>query len=493
MSDFGEIRKKISRYDLRMILERDICYQALLTHDPRFDGAFFVAVTSTGVYCRTVCTAKTPSLKNCNFYGNAAEAETAGFRPCLRCRPELAPGNSRVDAISRTANVIASMIDDGALNEMSVGELASTLGISERHLRRVVESTFGVSPLELAQTQRLLLAKRLLADSNVSITEVAFASGFSSLRRFNSLLKEKYGLSPSQIRASKRKSKNSESDMIRCQLSYRSPFDWKSLLAFLEYRTAGGVELVRDNKYYRTVRIGKECGWIVVINDAGKSSLQIDASVGLSRVLMPLLNRIRRLFDLNAHPETIAEHLGSLANSNPGLRVPGAFNGFETAVRGILGQQVTVRAASTLMTRFGRKFGEEIETPVEGLEIVFPSAADVAELEAEDLVSLGVIKSRANTIISLARAVASGQLSLEQAIDPEERIQQLKELPGIGDWTAHYIAMRALNWPDAFPYSDLGIRKALKVENDKKVIALAEAWRPWRSYAAMHLWKSLEV
>ena len=477
-----------------MMLTKENCYQALVTHDTRFDGAFFVAVSSTKVYCRTVCTAKTPSLKNCSFYENAAAAENAGYRPCLRCRPELAPGNSQIDAISRTASVIANMIEDGALNEMSVAELAEDLGISERHLRRVVESSFGVSPLELAQTQRLLLAKRLLADSELSITEIAFASGFSSLRRFNALLKERYGMNPSQMRSTtSRQSERNGQETIKCQLNYRPPFDWNSLLKFLDYRAAAGIEFVENGHYYRTVRIGKEIGWIIVSNNAERNALQVELTVGLSKVLMPLLNRIRRLFDLNANPQQIAQHLGDLAKPRPGLRVPGAFDGFETSVRGILGQQVTVKAASTLMTRFCQKFGETIECPVEKLKFVFPSAQTVAELTVEDLVTIGIIKTRANTILGLARAVASGEISLEHAIDPEAQIQKLKDLPGIGDWTAHYIAMRAFSWPDAFPYSDLGIRKALKVENDKKVIALAECWRPWRSYAAMHLWKSLEV
>lgn len=474
-----------------MLLNPDICYQALVTHDRRFDGAFFVAVTSTKVYCRTVCTAKTPSLRNCTFYRSAAAAETAGFRPCLRCRPELAPGNARVDAIDRSAAVIAAMIEDGALNDMSVADLADELGMSERHLRRVVETSFGVSPLELAQTQRLLLAKRLLADSDLSITEIAFASGFSSLRRFNALLKERYGLNPTQMRSNKRGTQKYET--IRCQLNYRSPFDWNSLLDYIRMRTAGGVEVVDGDRYCRTARIGKEKGWFTVSNDEEKNALQVNVSAGLARGLMPLLNRVRRLFDLNADPKLISDHLGALAVRYPGLRLPGAFDGFEIAVRGILGQQVSVKAASTLMTRFCHGFGDPIETPVPDVVRVFSTADKVAALDLERLIAIGITSARANTIISFAKAVDRGQVSLEQAIDPERRIEQLKELPGIGDWTAHYIAMRVLNWPDAFPYSDLGIRKSLRLEDNKKILEHAEQWRPWRSYAAMHLWKSLEV
>lgn len=474
-----------------MLLNRDICYQALVTHDRRFDGAFFVAVTSTKVYCRTVCTAKTPVLKNCQFYRSAAAAENAGYRPCLRCRPELAPGHARVDAIDRAATIIAGMIEDGVLNNMNVADLAGELGMSERHLRRVVETSFGVSPLELAQTQRLLLAKRLLADSDLPIMEVAFASGFASLRRFNALVRERYGMNPSQMRANKKA--QSETETIRCQLSYRPPFDWQSLLEFLKMRAAGGVEVVDSKRYSRTVRIGKETGWLLVSNNADAGVLAVDVSTSLARVLMPVLNRLKRLFDLNADPARIADHLGDLTHRHPGLRVPGAFDGFEIAVRGILGQQVSVKAASTLMTRFCETFGSPIETPVKNLNGVFPAVETVSKLHPQQLIDIGVTSARANTILSLAKAVANGGMSLDQAIDPEQRIAQLKELPGIGDWTAHYIAMRVLGYPDAFPHSDLGIKKALSLNNEKKILEYAERWRPWRSYAAMHLWKSLEV
>lgn len=491
MSENGEILFYQFARIPSMLLNREICYQAIVSHDRRFDGSFFVGVSSTKVYCRTVCTAKTPSIRNCRFFHSAAAAENAGFRPCLRCRPELAPGNAKIDAMNRAAAVVAEMIEDGALNDMSVGTLAERLGMSERHLRRVVEASFGVSPLELAQTQRLLLAKRLLADSTLSVTEIAYASGFSSLRRFNALLKERYGLSPRQMRSTGADKKSD--GKIKCQLNYRPPYDFDSLLMFLKNRAATGVELVDGKRYYRTVRIGKEKGWLSVYNDPQKNALQLELSLSLSTVLMPVLNRLRRLFDLNACPDLIAAQLGSLAERHPGLRVPGAFDGFETALRAVLGQQVSVKAASTLMARFSQAFGESIETPVAGLYAVFPSPEIVAGLAPEKLTAIGITSARVQTILNLAKVVESGSISLEQAIDPEERIAQLKELPGIGDWTAHYIAMRCLSWPDAFPYSDLGIKKALSENNEKSIIALAESWRPWRSYAAMHLWKNLEV
>jgi AraC family transcriptional regulator of adaptative response / DNA-3-methyladenine glycosylase II len=474
-----------------MQLDRETCYKAMLTHDSRFDGVFFICVRTTGIYCRPVCTVKPPLLKNINFVQTAAAAEAQGYRPCLRCRPELAPGKAIVDAINRSAEIVANMIEDGVLNQMTVAQLAADLGMSERHLRRVVETSFGVSPLELAQTQRLLMAKRLLADTNLPITEVAFASGFSSLRRFNALLKERYGFTPSKLRSSKRALQIEEN--ITCQLSYRPPFDWSSLLEFLRVRSAAGIELVDGDRYCRTVSIGKERGWIVVTNDPKKNALSVQVSFGLSRVLMPLLNRLRKLFDLNANPQLISSHLGELAALNPGLRVPGAFDGFETAVRGILGQQVSVKAATTLMTRFVNAFGDPIETNIDGLSWLFPSAEKVAKLSIDEIAANGIISSRAKTILALASAVQSGAVSLQQAIDPETRIAQLKALPGFGDWTSHYIAMRVLSWPDAFPHADLGIRKALNMDNDRMVLKHAESWRPWRSYAAMHLWKSLEA
>jgi AraC family transcriptional regulator, regulatory protein of adaptative response / DNA-3-methyladenine glycosylase II len=474
-----------------MLLNSHSCYQALLSHDRRFDGAFFVGVSSTGVYCRTVCTARTPGLKNCRFFASAAAAENAGFRPCMRCRPELAPGSSRIDALDAAAAVVSGMIESGALNEMTVADLAAHLGMSERHLRRVIENAFGVSPLELAQTQRLLLAKRLLADSKLSITEIAFASGFSSLRRFNAVLKERYGLSPSRLRVSG--SRLPTRDTISCQLGYRPPFDWDCLLAYFKTRASGGVEMVSQRSYARTVSIGKEKGWLVVSNDPEGCALQLDVSSGLAPVLMPLLARVKAMFDLNCDPQLICERLGKLAGRHPGLRIAGAFDGFETTARAILGQQVSVKAASTLMTRLCQRYGESIKTPVEGLTILSPSAGKIAQAEVEDLIELGITRARASTLTGVARAITDGTISLQKSIHPEKTIEQFMRLPGIGAWTAHYLAMRVLNWPDAFPAGDLGIRKALGENNEKKILELAESWRPWRSYAAMHLWKSLEV
>jgi AraC family transcriptional regulator of adaptative response / DNA-3-methyladenine glycosylase II len=474
-----------------MELNTTTCYQALLTHDARFDGVFFVGVATTGIYCRTVCTAKTPRRENCTFYRSAAAAERAGYRPCLRCRPELAPGNAQVDAAGRLAATAASRIEDGALSEGSIADLAAELGITDRHLRRVIEQEYGVSPVELAQTSRLLLAKRLLTDTDLSITEVAFASGFSSLRRFNALFKERYRLNPTALR--KGRALDAARETLTCETAYRAPLDWNALRTFLVGRASCGVEAAEGDRYVRTVAIGKHHGWLAASPSPEKHTIRIQLSASLAPALPAVIARLKRLFDLAADPQRIAAHLGPLAAPRPGLRVPGAFDGFEMAVRAILGQQVTVRAATTLAGRFAGAFGEPITTPFAGLTHLPPTAERIARAEVTDLTALGIIASRANSILALAREVAEGRIALGPATDPERTIARLRELPGIGDWTAQYIAMRALGLPDAFPHADLGIRKALGENSPKRILEIAEAWRPWRAYAAMHLWKSLEA
>lgn len=466
------------------------CYQALASRDTRFDGAFFVGVATTGIYCRTVCTARTPRPENCTFYPSPAAAEKAGFRPCLLCRPELAPGSARVDAVSRLASAALNRIEDGALSEKSVSELAAEMGVSDRHLRRVIENEFGASPVELAQTQRLLLAKRLLTDTHLPVTEVALASGFSSLRRFNTLFQERYRLRPTELR------KGRTMDILPATLvfevAYRPPFDWEGIRSHLAGRSVRGVEAVEGEMYRRTVALRGVQGWLEVRPSAQRNALRVELAAALAPVTLPVLSRVKQLFDLSADPEAIAERLGELAANRPGLRVPGAFDGFEMAVRAILGQQVSVKAATTLAGRFAAAFGETIETPWSDLTYLAPTAERIARTEPSEIIALGVIESRGRAILALARAVVEGAVSLEPRGDVEGTIVRLKELPGIGEWTAQYIAMRALAWPDAFPHTDLGIYKALNETNPRRVLEIAEAWRPWRAYAVMHLWKSLE-
>ncbi len=478
-----------TRYTRVMIFDHDSCYKALQTRDPRFDGVFFVGVSTTKVYCRTVCTAKTPRRENCDFFPSAAAAEGKGFRPCLRCRPELAPGNARIDAVSRVAAVAVSRIEDGALTEHCMEDLASELGVSDRHLRRIIRSEFGVSPVELAQTQRLLLAKRLLTDTNLPIIDVAYASGFSSLRRFNALFKERYRLNPSQLR--KTRAADALSETLYCEIAYRPPFDWQAIIEFLDGRTIRGVETVEGNRYLRTVASGKHRGWIAVAPSKKRDSLGVELSASLAPALLPTLARVKYLFDLAAEPQHIAAHLGTLAAARPGLRVPGAFDGFEMAVRAILGQQISVKAATTLAGRFAAKFSAAITTPFADLTHLTPTAERIAEAQVDEIAALGIVPARADSILRLARAVVSKEITLAAGSDPEATMAALQQLPGIGQWTAQYIAMRALAWPDAFPHTDLGIRKALGENNPKRILEIAQAWQPWRAYAAMHLWKSL--
>jgi AraC family transcriptional regulator, regulatory protein of adaptative response / DNA-3-methyladenine glycosylase II len=487
------------------MLSDDQCYQAILSRDRRFDGAFFVGVSSTGIYCRSICTAKKPRRDNCTFYRSAAAAEQAGYRPCLRCRPELAPGQAQIDGVGRLAAAAASQIEDGALTTRSLGELAISLGVSDRHLRRVIQQEFGVSPIQLAQTQRLLLAKRLLTDSDLSIADVAFASGFSSVRRLNTLFQTRYHLNPTQLR----KMQHLPQDIIRCELGYRPPFDWQALLGFLQGREITGVESISlqersasaepllgrnaNSCYHRTVEINGMQGWIRVSPIPNQSKLQVELSASLIAAILPILKRVKALFDLAAEPTIITEHLGDLAIPWPGLRVPGAFDGFEVVVRAILGQQVSVKAATTLMGRFVQTVGTPITTPIAGLTHLTPTPAQVAQLDFQDLTALGILQTRAKSIVSIAQALLHGDLSLDPHQDIEIVIGQLKALPGIGDWTAQYIAMRVLADPDAFPHGDLALMRVLGVEKPNQALKLAEVWRPWRSYAAMHLWKSLEA
>ncbi|MBM3340718.1 MAG: helix-turn-helix domain-containing protein [Betaproteobacteria bacterium] len=477
-----------------MVLDQQSCYQAVKSHDARFDGRFFTGVTSTGIYCRPVCSARVPKREHCRFFGSAAAAEGAGFRPCLRCRPELAPGNASVDASQRLAQAAASLIEDGIASGNGLAHIAAQLNVTDRHLRRVFEAQFGVAPVAFAQTQRLLLAKRLLTDTAMSATDVAFASGFQSLRRFNALFRERYRLSPSDLR--KRAPRVALRDDFAFELAYRPPLDWARLLAFLAARSVTLVENVHKQAYRRTLAIADagavHTGWIEVLQHKTNALLQVRVAATLAKVLPQVLARVKRVFDLSCQPQQIAAALGPWAKPNAGLRLPGAFDGFELAVRAVLGQQITVRAATTLAGRFAAAFGDSVQTPYAELQRVFPPAPAIAERSIDDIAKLGIIATRAKTIRALAQAVADQRLTLDPSADVEATLMALKQIPGIGEWTAQYIAMRALAWPDAFPHIDYGVMKAMNETNAKRVLARAEAWRPWRGYAVMHLWHSLK-
>jgi AraC family transcriptional regulator of adaptative response / DNA-3-methyladenine glycosylase II len=493
MSENGEYSAAGRSIMRAMRLDPTTCYRALRARDARFDGRFFVAVSSTRIYCRPVCTVRAPRRENCRYYPSAAAAEAAGYRPCLRCRPELAPGNATIDAVQRTARAAARLIEEGTVNEAGVEAAARRLGITDRHLRRAFQVEFGVSPVAFAQTQRLLLAKQLLTDTRMPVTQVAFASGFGSVRRFNTLFVQRYRLRPRELR--KAALPGATGDALAFELGYRPPYDWPAIADFLGARAVAGVEACDGAAYRRTVRVaagGKwHAGWIEVAPLEKRPALRVRVAASLGKALPPVLARVKSLMDLSCHPHEVARALGPLAARRPGVRVPGAFDGFEIAVRAILGQQVSVAAARTLAGRLAEAFGDPVETPFDSLNTVFPTPGRIAALPYRRIARLGVPAARARTIIALARAVAAGEIELAPGADVEAALAKLRALPGVGEWTAQYIALRALGWPDAFPHTDYGVMKALKLTDPKRVLAAAEAWRPWRAYAVMHLWQSL--
>jgi AraC family transcriptional regulator of adaptative response / DNA-3-methyladenine glycosylase II len=486
-----------------MSMSADACYAAMKARDARFDGIFFTGVTSTGIYCRPVCSVKAPKRENCRFFGLAAQAESAGFRPCLRCRPELAPHSvvwSIQDASYILAHQAAKWLDDPdswADSAPSVEQLAVKLGISDRHLRRIFEAQFGVSPLQYLQTRRLLTAKQLLADTLLPITQVALMSGFASVRRFNAAFAAHYQLNPTQLRRAAPKADGTQGITVR--LGYRPPYDVAAMLAFMETRRIKAIESIATgpNNYEarRTFAIdtaGKQhAGWLQMRFDMARHQLVLTVSDSLRGVLPLVIRRVRAAFDLDADPKAINAVLHDDFPTGDGLRVPGALDGFELAVRAVLGQQITVAAARTLAQRLVDKFGAPIATPWPELTRLFPSPSVLAQATGDDLGQLGIVRQRQAAIVGLAKAVAGG-LTLHGGADVQRTIESLKALPGIGDWTAQYIAMRALRWPDAFPAGDVALHKILKVQGLKNPARLAEAaslaWKPWRSYAVIRTW-----
>jgi AraC family transcriptional regulator of adaptative response / DNA-3-methyladenine glycosylase II len=476
-------------------LDHAQCYAAIQAHDARFDGVFFVGVSSTRIYCRPVCRVRLPRPENCRFYFSAASAEQAGYRPCLRCRPELAPGNSKADAVQAVARQVAERISAGALAEGGMDALAAEFGLSSRQLRRVVEMEYGVSPLALALTHRLHLAKQLLTDTDLKVIDVAFASGFSSLRRFNDAFRRHYQIKPTELRRGK-PGRTPESFTLR--LGYRPPMAWEVLCSFLASRGNSRVERWENGRYLRVVKLDGCSGWIAASNDIRARQIHVEVSFSLLPCLPQLQSRLRSLFDLDASPEVIDGHLhqdellSALVTQQPGLRVPGTLDPFEFCLRAILGQQVTVKAASTLFGRFVAAFGEAVDTPFEGLDRSVPLASAIANTSLQNIIDLGLTERRAATIHSIARAVDQGELSFAGA-DREDTLAQLLTYRGIGPWTAQYVAMRALGDPNALPQSDLGLMRAMNVSKPIQVIERAAAWAPWRAYGAMHLWQQLKA
>ena len=489
-------------------LDPRICERARLTRDARFDGLFFIAVTSTGIYCRPVCPAPSPKTHNVRYYESAAAASAAGFRPCLRCRPEAAPGSPLHRAKSELVAGALRLIEQGALDEGSLPELAARIGVGERHLRRLFADELGASPLDVAATRRLLFAKKLLGETALPMTTIAQASGYASLRRFNAAFVATYGKPPRALRrergsaARSATSPGSESGLsgpgcIDLRLPYRAPYDFAQLLEFYARRSIPGVEIVDADGYRRSFVQDGVPGWFGVAPIAGDSVLRLRVHHPRSSALGGLVARVRRMFDVDADPRALgaafrrSEVLGPLIKRWPGQRLPGAWDGFELAVRAVLGQQVSVAAARTLAARVAATYGTPYaEGAAAGLTALFPIPQTLVEAPLEQQ---GIIRARAATIRGLAQAIVDGRIAFRAEQPLAEFERDLVALPGIGPWTAHYIAMRALAQPDAFPAADLILRRSAgqgRTLSTRELEAMSGAWRPWRAYAVMLLWRA---
>ena len=492
-----------------MLLDHNASYQAITAHDARFDGRLFVGVTSTRIYCRPICRVRTPRRENCRFFETPAQAEAAAFRPCLKCRPELAPGPGLpwtvMDASRTLARQAAEGLDTQAANgdTPNLVQLAERLGVSDRHLRRIFVAEHGVTPVQYLQTRRLLLAKQLLTDTALPVAQVALASGFKSLRRFNAAFADNYRLSPTRLRdaneAPRRgRQRSDDGDSIAVKLGYRAPLDIGALLRFIAQRAIPGVEAVSGNGVRRTLRAGladDAPGWVEVEFLPHADQVRLRFSAQLANASGLLVAEVRRWLDLDAAPQAIDAALAGLPGA-PGLRLPGGLDAFELAVRAVLGQQVTVAAARTLAARLVERFGTTLVTPWADVARAFPSPRVLETTTIERIAELGIIRTRAAAIVALAQAWPTLAEALRARGAPEALIERLCTLPGIGPWTAHYIAMRALGWPDAFPPNDVAVLKAMKqhfkTASQREAEARAQAWQPWRAYAVLRLWNSLE-
>lgn len=511
-------------------LDPALCWRMVRSRDPRFDGLFFFGVKSTGIYCRSVCPARTPLARNCLYFEHAAQAEQAGFRPCLRCRPELAPGRYSgstsgtesaaepgTEAQRLVQRVLAAferrLLGDGG-QAWSLQALAHGLGVSDRHLRRIFVQEIGVAPQAYLQTQQLLMAKRLLTDTRLPVIDVAAIAGFGSLRRFNTLWRQRYGITPTQLRRRPKaldgiaRSDGAERGTERgprlrdpgegftFTLATRPPFDLTALLDFFSRRQVEGLESINAQGCRRGLLIADaqgraHPGWIEVLASpcATTTGLTVRVSPSLVSVIPVVLDRVRHAFDLSCRPQAIAQTLGSLASAHEGLRIPGALDGFEIAVRAIVGQQITVTQATRRVTDLVRAFGPPVDSPWPAVNRAFPSAAMLAEQTLESLSQVLQHRGRARALQTLAQEVAEGRLVLEPTGEIDAVLAALQALPGVGSWTAQYIALRALGWPDAFPHSDAGLLKALGTRDPKQALQRALIWRPYRGYAAIHLWR----
>jgi AraC family transcriptional regulator, regulatory protein of adaptative response / DNA-3-methyladenine glycosylase II len=479
-------------------LDHAACYRAVRQRDARFDGRFFAGVKTTGVYCRPVCPARTPLSKNVIFFPTAAAAQEAGFRPCLRCRPETAPDLGAWRGTSNTVSRALGLIELGALDDGDVDTLAGRLGVGGRQLRRLFRSHLGASPIAVAQTRRVLLAKQLIHETHLPMTEIAFASGFGSIRRFNETFRELFGRSPRELRrAAAPEFSAADSGELVLLLRYHPPYDWQAMIAFLRRRAIPGIEHVTDRRYARTVQLDGLTG-TVAVEPAHGHALRVTVRFPKLSALPAVIARLRRVFDLGADPLAIAAHLAEdpalapLVEARPGLRVPGAWDGFELAIRAVLGQQITVAAAAGLAGRMVAAYGERLSPPGDHLAYVFPRPETIA---SADLSSLGMPKSRAAALSAVAAAAVADRHLFDANCGLDEAVKRLRAIRGVGEWTAQYIALRQLREPDAFPAADLGLLRAIagregRRHSSSELLSRADAWRPWRAYAAQHLWSA---
>jgi AraC family transcriptional regulator, regulatory protein of adaptative response / DNA-3-methyladenine glycosylase II len=484
-----------------MDMDDDACFRAIETRDRRFDGRLFVGVTTTGIYCRPFCPAPTPKRQNVRFFRTAAAAQEAGFRPCLRCRPETSPELAFWRGDSNTVSRALGLIESGALDAANVEALATRLGLGERQLRRLFRRYLGASPISIAQTRRILLAKQLIQDTQLPMTEIALAAGFGSIRRFNETFQQLYKRPPKALRRAGVAEKSADTaGAVMVKLGYRPPYDWEAMASFLHARAIPGVETVSSGRYARTIAIGDARG-VLVVEPAKENCLKATVRFANLRSLPAIIARVRRVFDLAADPVGINAHLGQdpllapLVAARPGLRVPGAWDGFELAARAVLGQQITVPAASQLAGKLVLALGETIADPAareQGLTHMFPTPQQLVQA---DLAAIGMPKARQKALASLAAAVVADPLIFGPRGSLEEAVARLRSLAGIGEWTAQYIAMRELREPDAFPMADVALLRAMRDGHGVRpspaaLLAHAEQWRPWRAYAALHLWAS---
>jgi AraC family transcriptional regulator of adaptative response / DNA-3-methyladenine glycosylase II len=468
-------------------LDRRVCDRARKSRDARFDGKFFIAVTSTRIYCRPICPARSPKDENIRYYPTAAAAEAAGFRPCLRCRPEASPGTPAWFGTSSVVSRALQLIRDGALDRDGVDALADRLGVTARHLRRLFVQHLGAAPLDVALTRRVHFAKKLIDETHLPMAQIAFAAGFGSLRRFNGEIRRTFSRTPTELRRRQRKL-TADPDCYRFRLAYRPPYDWTAMLGFLAARATPGVESVQGDRYERTIAVAGSGGSMAITPASDGPALMLEVRIGDARALLMIVERVRRMFDIAADPSVVAEQLSgepllkrALA-AHAGIRVPGAWDPFELTVRAILGQQISVRGATTIAGRIADRWG----TPLAGsptLTRLFPTAAQLADAAIEEA---GITSTRAATLRSLARAVRDEGLTFDVA----SPLTALGAISGIGDWTTQYVAMRALNEPDAFPSGDLVLRRMAGDCSARELERRSQAWRPWRAYAVMLLWQA---